>query len=95
MIRRIVKLTFEEEKIPLFLDIFENSKDLIRAFPGCEHLELWHAKHPNNVFMTYSHWKDEDALEAYRHSTLFKETWAKTKILFSDRPQAWSLEKTW
>jgi hypothetical protein len=29
-------------------------------------------------------------LEAYRSSELFEQTWAETKILFDDRPQAWS-----
>ena len=95
MIRRIVKLTFQETKIGEFQQIFEESKALIRDFPGCQHLELWQAKSPlHMVFMTYSHWEDEAALERYRHSSLFKETWAKTKILFAAKPEAWSLELT-
>ena len=92
MIRRIVKLTFAEENCSEFLTIFENSKEKIRAFPGCTHLELWRCKAPDNVFMTYSHWESEDALEDYRQSNLFKTTWATTKVLFSDKPQAWSME---
>ena len=92
MIRRIVKLTFAEKNCDTFLTIFEDSKDKIRAFPGCTHLELWRCKNPSNVFMTYSHWLSEADLENYRHSELFKKTWAKTKVLFSDRPQAWSMD---
>ena len=92
MIRRIVKLTFQPEYCADFEAIFEASKNRIRAFPGCSHLELWHCKSPKNIYMTYSHWENEDALEAYRNSALFKSTWSKTKLLFSDRPQALSLD---
>ena len=45
-----------------------------------------------NIFFTYSFWKNEAALEAYRNSELFKNTWAKTKVLFNEKPQAWSVE---
>ncbi|HKK77461.1 MAG TPA: antibiotic biosynthesis monooxygenase family protein [Saprospiraceae bacterium] len=92
MIRRIVKMTFEPAACAQFQEVFEQSKAKIRAFPGCRFLELWRCKSPDNIFMTYSHWDSEEALEAYRHSTLFKTTWAKTKPLFSDRPEAWSLD---
>ena len=86
-------MTFEPTACPHFMEIFEASKDKIRTFPGCQHLELWRCKAPNqNIFMTHSHWDSEEALEAYRHSELFRTTWAKTKPLFTDRPEAWSLE---
>lgn len=91
-IKRIVKLTFKEDQIKNFLLIFEESKSLIRQMDGCEHLELWQSTHHKNVLFTYSFWDSEDALNAYRHSDLFKQTWAKTKALFSDKPQAWSVE---
>ena len=87
-------MTFQPDKCEDFLAIFESSKDRIRAFEGCHHLELWRGRHPDNVFMTYSHWSDEEALEAYRQSPLFAATWARTKALFADRPQAWSLDLT-
>ena len=32
-------------------------------------------------------------LENYRNSALFKNVWAKTKVLFNDKPQAWSVNK--
>jgi len=92
MIKRVVKLTFQEDKIPDFLQIFEESKTAIRAFEGCEYLELWQAKSPSNVLFTYSYWTSEDALNNYRHSDFFKATWTKTKALFADRPAAWSIE---
>lgn len=91
MIKRIVKLTFEPAHIPTFLANFEAVKDQIRAFEGCSHLELWRATQPDNVFFTYSYWDSQAHLDAYRHSELFAATWAKTKILFADKPQAWSV----
>ena len=92
MIRRIVKLQFHAHFEEDFRYIFEKSKEKIRNFPGCLHLELWRAKGPDTIFMTYSHWESEDALNQYRHSELFQQTWAKTKVLFSAKPEAWSLD---
>lgn len=92
MIKRIVKLTFHPEHIDAFKQIFEDSKHKIRARKGCHHLELWQGKNDPNIFFTYSFWTSEDDLNAYRYSDLFKATWAKTKVLFSDKPEAWSVE---
>jgi heme-degrading monooxygenase HmoA len=93
MIIRIVKLTFKPEFIPDFIKIFEESKTLIRNFEGCQQVELLNDITNKNVFFTYSYWQDENALNAYRESELFKNVWAKTKILFDDKPNAWSVEK--
>lgn len=92
MIKRIVKLTFQEALVPDFLAIFEESKDEIRAFDGNLHLELLRDVKDKNVLFTLSHWQSEQALDNYRHSAFFKSTWAKTKALFSDKPAAWSVE---
>ncbi|MEO1515984.1 MAG: antibiotic biosynthesis monooxygenase family protein [Bacteroidota bacterium] len=92
MIKRIVKLTFHPEQTDAFLEIFENSKSRIRQFEGCHHLELWRSKEQAHVFFTYSFWDDQAALDRYRHSELFQQTWSLTKKLFSDKPLAWSVE---
>ena len=34
--------------------------------------------------------ENEEALNAYRHSELFRSTWAKTKVLFAEKPIAFS-----
>lgn len=93
MIKRIVKMTFREENVPVFIgEVFEQSKKQIRAFKGCRHMELLqNSEHPNVLF-TLSIWDSEDALNAYRASALFADTWAKTKALFADKPQAWTLQ---
>ncbi|MCG9970341.1 putative quinol monooxygenase [Christiangramia crocea] len=93
MFVRIVKMGFKEDKIDEFLANFEENKSKIRGFEGCEFLELYRDKHNTNRFFTYSYWKDEDALENYRHSELFKNVWAQTKILFKEKPDAWSVDK--
>ncbi len=89
MLKRLVKLTLQEDKVEAFLQIFEETKQQIRHFRGCQHLELWRT---GNVLFTYSIWEDETALNDYRDSELFKTTWARTKVLFAARAEAWSLE---
>lgn len=91
MIKRIVKMTFRPEAVPAFVEeVFEESKNRIRAFPGCRHMELLqHASQPNVLF-TLSIWDDEAALERYRQSELFQNTWIKTKALFAEKAEAWS-----
>ncbi len=91
MIKRIVKLTFREEEIATFLKIFDESKQLIKSFEGCKHLELLQSIQQPNVFFTYSFWESEAALNTYRHSELFQKTWSRTKVLFKEKPEAWSV----
>ena len=91
MLRRMVKMTFQKERIADFLDIFENSKNLIRNFPGCQHLELLHLEGQPEVMFTFSIWYGSEALEAYRQSDLFRNTWSKTKVLFAGKREAWSM----
>lgn len=92
MIIRVVKMTFKSSNIDMFLSLFEGVKYKISAFEGCESLELIQDKNNNNIFFTISKWKEDINLENYRNSDLFKSTWKKTKILFDDRPEAWSTE---
>lgn len=90
MIKRIVKLTFQEKLVPDFMAIFEESKAKIRAFEGNLHLELLQDAAQPNVLFTLSFWENEAALERYRQSELFQKTWARTKLLFADKPAAWT-----
>jgi heme-degrading monooxygenase HmoA len=86
-------MNFIPTKIEEFLSNFEDKKHQIRNFEGCEFLELYRDKNKTNVFFTYSIWKSEVHLENYRHSELFKAVWAETKVLFNDKPEAWSVDK--
>jgi heme-degrading monooxygenase HmoA len=92
MLIRIVRMTFQEDRVEEFLEIFNRSKHLIRSFEGCQHLELWRDKNAKNMMLTHSYWLSEEHLNAYRDSTLFKTTWAATKVLFSDKPVVFSSE---
>jgi heme-degrading monooxygenase HmoA len=93
MFVRIVKLTFQEDKIEFFLENFEKIKHQIRNFEGNQFLELYQDKHDIRIFFTYSFWESEDALEKYRKSALFDEVWTYTKAMFADKPEAWSVNK--
>ncbi len=92
MLKRLVKLTFQPDKTSDFIKIFEETQFFIRNTEGCLHLELLRDVNKTNIFFTLSHWENEAALEAYRQSDLFTTTWARTKILFCDRPEAWTTE---
>ncbi|MDQ3534576.1 MAG: antibiotic biosynthesis monooxygenase [Bacteroidota bacterium] len=93
MLVRIVLMTFKPDNIGDFLALFHQTKDQIRNFEGCLHLELLKDYYKDNVYCTYSHWIDNKALENYRNSNLFREVWRKTKIHFSERPGTISLYK--
>lgn len=92
MITRIVRLTFDETKLANFIQVFENSKLHIAAFEGCLGLQLMQDATEKNIMYTLSYWESEAHLNKYRFSSLFKTTWAQTKILFANKPQAFSLE---
>ena len=90
MLIRIVRMTFRPDELDAFMVIFAHSHEKIRAFPGCRHLDLLRDLDNPNVRMTYSLWESPDALEAYRRSELFRTTWAATKVLFAEKPVAFS-----
>tara|TARA_R110002096_G_scaffold351893_2_gene544919 strand:+ start:374 stop:670 length:297 start_codon:yes stop_codon:yes gene_type:complete len=90
---RIVKMSFEPSKIEEFLANFETVKEKIRNFKGCNFLELYRDQNNTNIFFTYSYWNTEANLNTYRHSELFKNVWSKTKPLFNEKPEAWSVDK--
>ena len=92
MIKRIVKLTLRPETISEFLADFEIVKNKIRGREGCHHLELWRGVNDSNILFTYSYWESQEALNAYRHSDLFKGVWKKTKAKFAEKAEAWSVE---
>ena len=93
MIIRIVKMTFQPERVQDFKDNFDKHKESIRNFEGCLHLELLQELDKDNVYFTYSWWQSPKDLENYRKSELFGSVWAFTKSLFADKPEAWSVNK--
>ena len=93
MIKRIVKMSFQPDKVEEFKTIFKTNWKLIAGFKGCSHVELLQDKIHPNIFFTFSIWENENDLNAYRDSELFEKVWSRTKVLFNDKPQAWSVEE--
>ena len=85
-------MTFQPEGVADFLANFEKNKEAIRNFPGCTRLELLQEKGREDVYFTYSWWEQEQDLENYRQSDLFRGVWQLTKTFFAAKPEAWSLE---
>lgn len=92
MVTRIVKLSFAKENEVQFLELFRKQNSHIRAMRGCHSLEALRTENENSViYFTYSKWTSEDDLNTYRSSELFGEIWPKTKALFNDKPEVWTL----
>ena len=90
MITRIVKMKFKLDQVSTFLAIFESSHQKIRNSNGCYDLRLVRGIDDEGIFFTVSKWESEEHLSSYRNSELFAKTWSETKILFSERAEAWS-----
>lgn len=91
---RIVRLSFDESKVADFIHIFESSKNKIRSFPGCLHLELMTDFESPHIYYTISKWQSNIDLQNYRNSELFKTIWSKTKLLFNEKPLVYSLSNS-
>lgn len=72
------------------MEMFKAIRSKIRLFEGCKHLELLQDATFPNIFTTYSIWTDEPALNAYRSSELFQNTWRETRTMFAAPPAAFS-----
>ena len=90
MITRIVKLTFQDDKVNDFLVFFETIKFKVNSFPGCKGMQLVQDQDDTTIIFTYSHWETEFDLNAYRDSATFGEVWPKIKPWFGGKPEAWT-----
>jgi len=92
MVTRIVKMSFDKINAEMFLEIFNEHRNQIRAAEGCTYLELWQTEEDNStLFFTHSKWENEDFLNNYRHSDIVKIVWPKTKALSNAPPQVWTV----
>lgn len=82
---------FREEEVLAFLALFEESQAKVASQQGCSHLQLCQDAANPCVYYTISHWAAEEDLNRYRHSELFEGIWSRTKVLFADKPRAYSL----
>jgi len=85
-------MTFRPETREEFLSIFNANKLLIAGFNGCRSLQILNEKSRPEIFFTISIWESEEHLNRYRNSKLFEEVWNKTKMMFSAKAEAWTLE---
>jgi quinol monooxygenase YgiN len=86
-------MKFKSDQVETFLRIFDASAPLIRSFPGCLGVKLMREYDSPSSLFTISQWDSLEHLEQYRSSVLFQSTWAKTKLLFDGKPEAWSTEE--
>ena len=92
MIVRWVHMHFRPEEVERFIGVFDQSKEAIRTSPGCLSLRLLQDPTDPCSIQTLSTWEKAEDLERYRQSRLFEDTWAKTKVLFDQKPRAYSYE---
>lgn len=83
MLIRVVRLTIRPGRLAEFMDVYATVEERIRAMPGCLHLEIWQDASYSNIVTSCSHWNSGQALEAYRNSALFRNTWTRVKPLFA------------
>lgn len=92
MLTRIVKMHFQADKTADFLAFFETIKWKVAKQENCFGMKLMRDIKNPNILFTYSEWKNEDALNAYRDSELFGEVWPTIKPWFQEKAEAWSVE---
>lgn len=86
-------MSFDNANVDFFLEGFNNNKEKIRKVEGCRLLELYRDRNISSTFFTYGYWATKADLEAYRNCDLFKTVWVKTRMLFNDNPEVWSVDK--
>lgn len=91
MMKRIVKMKFREDGVETFIALFEKVKFRISGLNDCHSLELVQA-FDGQTFFTISIWENEAALNEYRNSEMFKETWTVVKTLLETKAEAWSTQ---
>jgi len=93
MLVRIVRMSFRENRVADFLDVYDEIATTIRSFSGCRHIELWKDADAPAAYTTYTLWTNNEALQTYRESSLFRETWAKIKPMFESPASAHSYHR--
>lgn len=90
MIVRLVSLKVSPERASEFRAYFETLYERIRSQRGCLSLRLVGDAGGDGHFFTISEWEGPDALEAYRQSAFFRESWPRVKSFLHERPWAQS-----
>ncbi|MFW5955200.1 MAG: putative quinol monooxygenase [Rhodothermales bacterium] len=93
MLIRLVRMTIAPDRRTDFLALFDSVSPSIRSHIGCHHLELWQDVRYPNVLTTYSLWENEDALNAYRNSDVFIDSWQQARRMFAAEPETMSFSR--
>ena len=91
MLVRLVKMHFSTAFAAEFKTVFKSVQPQIAGSKGCTYVQLLQDQSNPEIFFTISHWANEDHLNAYRNSELFKNVWAGVKPNFQSKAEAWSL----
>ena len=93
MITRVVKLSFDPDKIKEFEALFNFNRSAIKSYKGCRDVKLMKNVAQKNCYFTVSSWESEELLNEYRNSPLFEKIWGEAKKYFNAKPEAWTLEE--
>ena len=74
-----------------FEAIYAERNPFKNGVAGCLSVQLMKDINDPNICYTLSEWESNDALESYRASAYFKQTWPMVKSLLSKRAEAYSL----
>lgn len=91
MIRRLVKMTVPPERAGEFERLYAEVRERVLSAPGCRKLELYRDLRDSGIFFTWSLWDDEQAVETYRKSEIYRSVWPRLKALFASKAEAWSV----
>lgn len=92
MIVRLVALKIQLDKVEEFKQFFGTIYDGIRAAQGCLSLRVVADLEGLGEFFTVSEWESAAALEAYKNTAFFRETWPRVKTFLRDKPWAQSFQ---
>jgi quinol monooxygenase YgiN len=84
-------MQFHSNSVNEFKETFSLAEEKIRNFAGCYALKIMQDENNPLIYSTISIWENEEALEVYRKSNLFKTTWEAAKKGFSGKPIAFTL----
>ncbi|NEN24326.1 antibiotic biosynthesis monooxygenase [Cryomorpha ignava] len=90
MVIRIVELHIHRDRLEKAQLLLAEVAPNVRKMDGCSHLNILEGLNNNAHITTYSYWKSEDHLNAYRQSNVFKTFWGEIKPLFAMPARAWS-----
>lgn len=93
MITRIVQLKFNHDfSWNAFRKLYEERNPATRGVPGCVEVKIMKDVNAPNIYYTVSKWSSNEALENYRSSEYFAETWPMVKSTLAEKANAFTIE---